>query len=732
MGESPFANCYRIGNVETDPQGRFAFEGTDVTTYTLRLEHESLALYNMGIIQIKKPDQVVDDLVLKVGPGASISGRVYDVVTGQGLQGVKLLANGGPRSVETNKEGEYQLAALSGDRAGLSLSSTGLYINLHEVSSGQPRYVELRRGHRTKDIDFPLEKGIVLKGIVVNEAGEPIVGGDVQLEAHVEGQDGMAWAKTQIGPDGQFALEGVPAGMREGGLTVTGTRAVNDPEDRVYWPHHEQGKLAAWTEQRRFVLDQEARVCGTALDSSTGSAITSFEVFAAPGWCSPSKKGWRETYKPVQDPQGRFCSNTYRGNTSLFVRADGYVPGFVRVGTPRPAETVETEFRLVPGGVIEGTVTNWIGETIEGACIFDGLPPEGDMVEKDLAALAHSDVTGHFRATVSPGKRVFSAWTEETGSDQLTVSVEAGETSNVNFTLGNGARISGLITANGEPVSVWVRYAIQPDAAGTSSRSRPVTRPNSGEEPVSNGRFRLAGLPAGHGTLTILLTPPTGTRREKVIDIETTDGRETVADYDFPTISTTITGMVQIDGEPIPSASIVAYVKGQPGPLGTSSAVVLNGAYEISTELGGQITLAVSIDSPTGTYMHREAVEVEPRSAVEHDINIVTGAGATIEGQIIQVDLKIVLHDVQTGLVEGTLRMEDREFEQYYMTTALAAYAMPDENGHFRFEDIPDGAYTLVLKGATPSSKPWYAFNGSCATHSWPGLPRKAFERFTR
>ena len=91
----------------------------------MMLEDDELALYEGGQFELKEGGEVVEGLVLKVGPGASVSGRVYDAVTREGIPDVKIITYGGRRSVETDEEGRYRLVGIDAGPRRLNLANTG-------------------------------------------------------------------------------------------------------------------------------------------------------------------------------------------------------------------------------------------------------------------------------------------------------------------------------------------------------------------------------------------------------------------------------------------------------------------------------------------------------------------------------------------------------------------------------------------------------------------------------
>lgn len=707
-GNSPYGGFKNIGEVKTDAEGRFAFEAQDVTTYWLILEHDSLALYESytgSLITLKKPGQVINEVVLKVGPGASISGRVYDMATGQGIKGVEVITYGGRRSVETDENGRYRLAGLQqvmGAYNDITLANTGSYVNLYVHGMGG-HGVELEPGQRLENVDFPLEKGIELKGIVVNKAGERFFGGEVYLEGSFEwqGEHKNVDVQTEICEDGRFVLAGVKPDMKYGDLYVSGTGTASDPEGRAYWSHREYGDVEVWTGERRFVLQEAAYVRGKVLDAQTGQPITAFELLTVEGKLTHMEMGWRGSFKPVEDPEGRFTCTGRQGFTTVFVRAEGYALGVVHVETSKSGETVETEVRLEPGGVIEGTVTNWRGEPVQGACIIDGLPPKGDRYAKEEVALVRSDNRGQFRAIIKPGDRMFSAWDEALGTVQVQTSVAVGQTVTVNFVLGTGGRIRGRVTQNGGPVPVpvWVEYTILGEQ-GVLENGHTDTQ----EE------YAMAGLPTGRGTVLFSLNSPSRGHQAVLVPVETAEGRETVVDYDFPAATGIIQGTVRLNGLPMQRGGVLAYAPGSVGALSTAYGQMDGGAYVIKSVPEGEVVLAARINTGTQIVVHREVVVVKPGAVIQRDIDITTGGGTTVQGRVI-LHPNLVRREPEIGLLQGSPEMADRVHEEYYMITALVTETDADAEGRYRLEGIPDGDYTLVAKVMTVSQETQYALN---------------------
>ena len=135
----------------------------------------------------------------------SIRGRIYDAKTGEGIAGVRANvypAGGGVyvgRSEPTGEDGRYSISPID----------DGMYsVNLGEIEGyPDPRgsrsvSVKLANGEPVSDIDFALERGIPVSGMVIGADGQPVAGAEVAA-AIPSTPNAM---RTQSGEQGSFTL----------------------------------------------------------------------------------------------------------------------------------------------------------------------------------------------------------------------------------------------------------------------------------------------------------------------------------------------------------------------------------------------------------------------------------------------------------------------------------------------------------------------------------------------
>ncbi|MFC1736342.1 sigma-70 family RNA polymerase sigma factor [Candidatus Hydrogenedentota bacterium] len=210
---------------------------------------------------------------------ASISGRVYDVETGEGISGALIR---GPRrgkrslTAKTGPNGMYTVIGLKPGDYDLRLSDASRKrpdIMGYPQGFGTNNYrkdVQLEEERALKGIDFPLTKGTRITGKVLNTSGRPVPGATVGAWGDVGGSSGTSLA------DGTFEVY-LPRPLNEFRLSASLEDMIS--LDATY------SLMPAGRDDLEITLYREAAAEGT-LTSSSGEAlddtIVRFQVVELP------------------------------------------------------------------------------------------------------------------------------------------------------------------------------------------------------------------------------------------------------------------------------------------------------------------------------------------------------------------------------------------------------------------------------------------------------------------
>lgn len=207
----------------------------------------------------------VDDLEIRLGPSAVLRGRVVDE-TGAPVAGAEIEGtNVSSSRVRSDEHGRFVLDGLAPDESWLSV-----WI----AADGHPR---LRRDFEdgkvpAEEVEFVLERGVDVPGIVVDADGRPLPGASVHAGSSPWEMNAV---RTVSDDDGRFVLRCVSRATRGFGVAVAGfapfASSLELPEQGAF-----QGEL-------RAVLDRGLVVKGVVVDAR-GAPVANVHVSGQRGF----------------------------------------------------------------------------------------------------------------------------------------------------------------------------------------------------------------------------------------------------------------------------------------------------------------------------------------------------------------------------------------------------------------------------------------------------------------
>ena len=169
----------------TDHEGRFQFAHLTPGENELRLHDSPYILTETPAKAVVREGVDTQGVRLLATLGGSILGRVYDVDSGRGISGVTVEAHTPGfvrRSVakgRTDDNGEYRMAGLTQGRYSLSLREPAGYVLENQLG---PMAAQVALGQESSAADFPLRRGIAVRGKVVDAEGNPVAAATVRPE----------------------------------------------------------------------------------------------------------------------------------------------------------------------------------------------------------------------------------------------------------------------------------------------------------------------------------------------------------------------------------------------------------------------------------------------------------------------------------------------------------------------------------------------------------------------
>ena len=504
---SAFSETGGGGHTRSRPDGSYIIEGLASGSFRVRAEapdrgyasqfYSSTAAYSEATLVpvIVGSETAGIDFVLLAG--GSIAGTVLTANPGDPIAGVDVWANsydgeGQGGGTRTDADGNYEITGLApGDyRVRAQKHEAGLVGEWYDNTTdwGLAARVPVTAGEVTLGIDFDLAGGGTISGTVyMSDGTTPLAGAEVWAEQYdCCGEGGGALTAA----DGTYTINGLaPLDYR-----VRAQKQGYTFEYYLSTTSHDLSTPVTVVEgvdqpNIDFTLDPAGTISGIVTDQSTGEPIANANVWAddfdGEGGGNGTRTKSDGTYVIDSLPTG-----TYR----VAAEKDGYVreywqdtPGHdssTPVVVTAGSEAGGIDFTLEVGGSISGVVTDQAtGQPIANVDVWADTydccgggggtrsRPDGTYTIDGLA-------TGSYRVRAQKPGYAIEYWEETPYHDTSTpvMVTVPGDTGGIDFTLGPGGSISGIVTdqGTGQPVAdadVWADYPEGGGGNGTRSRA---------------------------------------------------------------------------------------------------------------------------------------------------------------------------------------------------------------------------------------------------------------------
>lgn len=334
---------------------------------------------------------------VRLTPPLTIAGTVLDRATRRPLPRALVWPSADPgRAVRSDDQGRFALKIPFLTAPSLQAAAAG-----YQVAAVRP--------DRRDGLTVSLAPAVAVPGLVVDEAGKPVAGAEVDViaaEAAPPKGEVRGWSRTDA--SGRFRLDGLEPGERlTARVRASGFAAL-------------ESTLPPIPADVRFVLQRGRTVVGKVADAS-GRPVAGAEVRAWPA--DPAARPedlLRAREREMRQTTARDGSFSFAavpaGQLDLSVRAKGAAPAWLQGVEVPSGPAGETPFdlgRIVLGPelVLRGTVVDDTGAAISGARVTavpaTTLPRPGDLAgEPPPASLTDPD--GRFAlAGVETGVRLF-------------------------------------------------------------------------------------------------------------------------------------------------------------------------------------------------------------------------------------------------------------------------------------------------------------------------------------
>jgi len=206
--------------------------------------------------------------------GGTISGRVLDAATGEGIPGVKVTARWGTRpdtgtvTAQSDKAGTYRLAGLAGPAGTTYELSRQAPAEYARPTLAERTNVVLDASGHALDVNIMLRQEALLGGTVVDEAGRPVAGAKVALSG---GWEMFLQETTESGDDGKFAFRSLPP-LDDLHIAANKNRLLASEPHKLTLPKEGKTDLV-------LVLEPASHIAGVVVNSA-GESLSEFVVRA--------------------------------------------------------------------------------------------------------------------------------------------------------------------------------------------------------------------------------------------------------------------------------------------------------------------------------------------------------------------------------------------------------------------------------------------------------------------
>lgn len=467
---------YRVSNSFTsDAAGAFEIASLPPDEYFFKLKDSALILASPNQKAEIRPGKS-SDIELHLTKGGSVSGRVLNATTGEGIAEIELHLysnNAHPpmsKKAVTNASGNYLFMGLPGGSYQLNLLSNDQFPMAYRDTVN----ITVKQGETVTDQDISLVPPMLVKGVVLDTEDRPVP------RARVDGSTehgSVSWVTMITKEDGSFTLA-----FPEGGeISLLAKNDFSRSEAVTVTLNAETPEVET---ALTLSVAASAGIEGIVRDIN-GKPVYNADVGAYPihrdGRLTPSDSNYGHT-----SPKGTFSiTGLLPGKYTVTATLQtGRHLGTIDVDVANNQITRDVLIQEMPEGNL----------TIEGTLYYpNGLPCPVAALGLDNSQMVPCGALGRFAFTrLGPGTHTIYALSP--GYSPLAVSGIAAGTQNLKLVLQKFAVLTGIVTnaQTGKPVTDFsVQYAMLTsppfDTGGMESGQAGFADPN--------GQFRMERIP---------------------------------------------------------------------------------------------------------------------------------------------------------------------------------------------------------------------------------------------
>lgn len=352
-----------VAMAETTSSGRFSFDGiTAGANYLLRVEHADFASSHKGGIEVEENEVV--DVVMKLNEGIKVEGEVVDE-GGNPIAGARVrVVDQQSRAIDPTQQIEREVETGEDGRFVFPHVNEGfkrVTASKEAFATQTKASLQLRKGVDPDFLSFTLGAGVELRGSVVDQNGEPVVGAVVNAQP-VRRRTNRATIPTGNYPPvksiegGEFVVPGVIEGAYRLTCVCRGYGMVR------------QVSASTSGDPVVITLRKSPTIRGQVVDAETGEALTKFRVTLGRQETVVLTPTQQMQLFKSEDGSFEYIDATIRDEFYVHAVAPGYAWGASAPITAQGTDDIENVvIRLGKGGTIRGRILNADGKPLANA-----------------------------------------------------------------------------------------------------------------------------------------------------------------------------------------------------------------------------------------------------------------------------------------------------------------------------------------------------------------------------
>jgi|GEM_PF-3110397 len=636
----------------TNEEGKYSLErlSRDIE-HTITVQTEPYVAVEKRTVTLKD-GQTVSGVDLEVSHGASISGTVTALDTGEPIPGMLVVLGGWPivRWMDSGADGTYKFSALPAGKYRIDCRfaprSGWVEPSRREVSVAHDEHIG--------GIDFALVRGASISGRITDEALQGISGAEVDAESD------DAWNNTTSDEKGRYRVNGL---KRSSWYTLT-------VEARGY------GKVTS----KPVLVPEEGEVTGIDLVMKPGATVSGYVVdtngervpyaeVELSTWDMPYPRPRAEAddrggFKIRDVPPGQYDLMVELSDPRISQQAQNDP---LTVGAGEDLTDVEVLVEALGAGIVEGCVRDENGNAIPGVSVNTHLGP--------ISAYVGTDDSGHYRFEGLKDGTVDIEFYHQSYAPASLGDIPVGSRQ-ADVVMASRGSVSGAVfdAATGKPIPDFAVAVVKFDE---DENGYPDDVCWSKHFHSDEGQFLLDALRPGTVTLR---ASATGYAPRELADIEVRSG-EVTSGIEFRLSEGQIVRGVVVaasDSSPVEGANIY---------LGSSS---------LDATIWEEFRDIAARTAADGTFVLKDlAVGGQIVEAYHPDFMSASVWVTVQEGSETQVTIRLEAG----GVVGGHVRLNDTASSGARMNLegadGLDAYADTDKDGRYEFKKVPAGHYVI-------------------------------------